>query len=92
MSGQRPIDLHRSTWISYFIRKEFTEKAFNEDRVSDNKREKVPGYSLICLLEEMKLNKLIIFNVYMLGLISVLSFNNTDLMEWYLEKGYSIHT
>lgn len=37
-------------------------------------------------------NKLIIFNVYMLGLISVLSFNNTDLMDWYLEKGYSIHT
>lgn len=36
-------------------------------------------------------NKLIIFNVYMLGLISESAFNNTDLMDWYLEKGYSIH-
>lgn len=36
-------------------------------------------------------NQLIISNVHMLGLISGSCFSNVDLMDWYLEKGYSIH-
>lgn len=92
MGGCQPTDFNQRTWIIFSVQNDEENKTWGKKvwiKRHNNKHLNL-SYTPHLSLKKNIQNKL--FILMCICLVSFQYLNNTDLMDWYLEKGYCIHT